>query len=102
MPAAATVTDQVSIGNLTERRGTLSLGLYATGGVPVSAAQLGFSSTSANTLDMPSIVLNGAVPIWLVATGTGKVMVFDKAGAELANGTDLSSIAIPFSVRGVV
>jgi hypothetical protein len=102
MPAVATVTDQVSIGNLTERRGTLNLGLYATSGVAVPPSVLGFSSVSQNTLDLPSIILNGAVPIWLVVTAAGKVMAFDKTGTELANATDLSAVVVPFSIRGLV
>jgi len=102
MPVVATVTDQVSVGNLTERRGTLSLGTYATGGVTVTPALLGFSTMSTNTLDLPSIVLNAGVPIWLVPTAGGKVLVFDKTGTELAAATDLSAIAIPFSIRGIV
>jgi len=101
MPTVVTVTDQVSIGNLTERRGTLTLGTYVTGGVPISAAQLGFSTFSATTFDCPSIVLLAGVPIWLVVTA-GKIMAFDKTGTEEANGTDLSGAVVPFNVRGIV
>lgn len=99
MAIGVTVTDQSSIANLTERRGTFNLGTYATGGVAFTPLDFGFSTVA--LLDFPSVVMNAAVPMLVVRNGA-KLQAFAAGGTEIANGTNLAAALVGFAARGIV
>lgn len=84
------------------RRGSLTLGTYATGGVAVTKAQLDLP-VAINDLDLGSS--GGYLAEWVKSTGLVKVYV-DKTPAaatplgEVANATDLSAISFRFTAQG--
>jgi hypothetical protein len=82
--------------------GTLSLGVYATGGIAVAASQFG---TFTQLIDLDVRPSAGYVPEWDEAAGKVIVYVGDNDNAadaplvEVANATDLAAINFRFAAR---
>lgn len=97
---------RVVAGNQKVRRGTLTLGTYATSGVAVTGAQCELYGTLQELKVFPSA---GYIFEWLPATG--KVLAYDQkdpaasGGADIAlpevgNSVDLAAVTPRFEARG--
>ena len=72
---------------------------YVTGGETVTPNSIGLASIDVLTPNQPA---NSTTAMRGVSykTATNKVIVYDDAFAEIANGTDLSAFSFPFEAVG--
>jgi len=105
MSAIVTITHQHSAADEWETSGTMSPGVYATGGVPFTPRQFGF--TTLRTVFFPSVNYWEYTP-GSFTTVTGVIdwknlkLLMYSGQTENVNATDMSTLMIPFTARGIV
>lgn len=74
---------------------------YPTGGYSITPNQVGLGTILALNIELPLNISSGtAVDAARYRISTSKLQFFDFAGAEVANGTDLSTFAARFEAIG--
>lgn len=101
MPATVTITNKGVAGNRRLHTGTMNLGSYATGGVPITPSTFGLWKLE--DLNLPAGLLGGTPRSFAMdwTTGAYKIMAFAPGGTEVPAATDLSTMLVRFSARGI-
>jgi hypothetical protein len=96
-----------AVGNIGRRRGTLTLGVYTTGGVPVTPED--FNLKTLDQLDLsPRLIVDAPIGFCEFDKSAQTVKAYHLGrwgqpggwGAEFWDGADLSGTAVPFTAEG--